>query len=183
MMNGEFGEVFSRIPLFFSPNSPFSPIHLFFNFPKLLNSYFLSFPSRSALIRVYPRQKNPFLFSVFSFPQLSSSFLFQTAKLLPFLQFSQTGKLLIFFLPLQICVNPRLSAAKISFPFFCFFVSSDFSPFFFHTTKLLPFKLFSRRKMSYFSFGRAHWHTSHRWWLRFPEANWKAWFFQEAGIW
>jgi len=34
-----------------------------------------------------------------------------------FLQFSQTGKLLIFFLPLQICVNPRLSAAKKSFPF------------------------------------------------------------------
>jgi len=55
----------------------------------------------------------------------------------PFLQFSQTGKLLIFFLPLQNCVNPRLSAAKKSFPFFCFFVSSDFSPFFFHTAKLL----------------------------------------------
>jgi len=46
---------------------------------------------------------------------------------------------LIFFLPLQICVNPRLSAAKKSFPFFCFFVSSDFSPFFFHTAKLLLF--------------------------------------------
>jgi len=30
----------------------------------------------------YLRQKNPFLFSIFSFPQLSSSFLFQTAKLL-----------------------------------------------------------------------------------------------------
>jgi len=41
MMNGEFGEVFWRIPLFFSPISPFSPINLFFNFPKLLNSYFL----------------------------------------------------------------------------------------------------------------------------------------------
>ena len=81
-MNGEFGEVFSRIPLFFFFHSPFSPFHLFFNFPKLLNSYFLSFPSRSALIRVYPRQKNPFLLSIFSFPQLSSSFLFQTAKLL-----------------------------------------------------------------------------------------------------
>ena len=133
MENGEWRmenlERFSREShYFFLPNSPFSPIHLFFNFPKLLNSYFLSFPSRSALIRVYPRQKIPFLFSIFSFPQLFSSFLFQTAK-------------------------------------------------------LLPFKLFSRRKMSYFSFGRAHWHTSHRWWLRFPEANWKAWFFQEAGIW
>ena len=68
MMNGEFGELFSRIPLFFSPISPFSPINLFFNLPKLLNSYFLSFPSRSALIRVYLRQKNPFLFLFFRFP-------------------------------------------------------------------------------------------------------------------
>jgi len=59
-------------------------------------------------------------------------------------QFFQTGKLLIFFPPLQICVNPRLSAAKKSFPFFCFFVSSDFSPLFFHTAKLLP-KLVSSR--------------------------------------
>ena len=73
---------FLENPIIFFSHSPFSPIHLFFNFPKLLNSYFLSFPSRSALIRVYLRQKNPFLFSIFSFPQLSSSFLFQTAKLL-----------------------------------------------------------------------------------------------------
>ena len=52
--------------------------------------------------------KNPkFIFTHFSFSPIS-----------PFLQFFQTGKLLIFFLPLQICVNPRLSAAKKSFPFF-----------------------------------------------------------------
>jgi len=63
--------------------------HLFFNFPKLPNSYFLSFPSRSALIRVYLRQKNPFLFSIFSFSQLSSSFLFQTAKPIPISESSQ----------------------------------------------------------------------------------------------
>ena len=84
MMNGELEKWrgFLKNPRFIFTHSPFSPIHLFFNFPKLLNSYFLSFPSRSALIRVYLRQKNPFLFSIFSFPQLSSSFLFQTAKLL-----------------------------------------------------------------------------------------------------
>jgi len=33
-------------------------------------------------MRVYLRQKNPFLFSIFSFLQLSSFFLFQTAELL-----------------------------------------------------------------------------------------------------
>ncbi|OIP21136.1 hypothetical protein AUK22_11990 [bacterium CG2_30_54_10] len=49
--------------------------HLFFNIPKPLNSYFLSF------------------------------------------------------LPLQICVNPRLSAAKKSFPFFNFFVFPAFFVF------------------------------------------------------
>jgi len=84
MMNNEWRiwRGFLENPIIFFFHSPFSPFHLFFNFPKLLNSYFLSFPSRSALIRVYLRQKNPFLFSIVSFPQLSSSFLFQTAKLL-----------------------------------------------------------------------------------------------------
>jgi len=33
------------------------------------------------------------------------------------------------FLPLQICVNPRLSAAKKSFPFFYFFISPAFFVF------------------------------------------------------
>jgi len=47
----------------------------------------------------------------------------------PFLQFSQTTKLLLSFLPLQICVNPRLSAAKKSFPFFYFFVFPAFFVF------------------------------------------------------
>jgi len=89
MMNDEWRiwRGFLENPIIVFSHSPFSPIHLFFNFPKLLNSYFLSFPSRSALIRVYLRQKNPFLFSIFSFPQLSSSFLFQTAKLLQKLKF------------------------------------------------------------------------------------------------
>ena len=84
MMNDEWRiwRGFLENPIIFFSHSPFSPVHLFFNFPKLLNSYFLSFPSRSAIIRVYLRQKNPFLFSIFSFSQLSSSFLFQTAKLL-----------------------------------------------------------------------------------------------------
>jgi len=47
----------------------------------------------------------------------------------PFLQFSQTTKPLLSFLPLQICVNPRLSAAKKSFLFFYFFVSPAFFVF------------------------------------------------------
>jgi len=47
----------------------------------------------------------------------------------PFLQFSQTTKLVLSFLPLLICVNPRLSAAKKSFPFFYFFVSAAFFVF------------------------------------------------------
>jgi len=73
--------------IFFSQFSIFShsPFLQFSQTTKL----FLSFPSRSALIRVYLRQKNPFLFSIFSFPQLSSSFLFQTAKLLRIIEFPQ----------------------------------------------------------------------------------------------
>jgi len=35
-------------------------------------------------------------------------------------------KLLVLFLPLQICVNPRLSAAKKSFPYFLFFRFPNF---------------------------------------------------------
>jgi len=46
---------------------------------------------------------------------------FSIFSLSPFLQFSQNTKLLLSFLPLQICVNPRLSAAKKSFPCFLFF--------------------------------------------------------------
>ncbi|OIP22940.1 hypothetical protein AUK22_10140 [bacterium CG2_30_54_10] len=74
MMNDEWRiwRGFLENPIIFFSHSPFSPIHLFFNFPKLLNSYFLSFPSRSALIRVYLRQKNPFLFSIFRFPSFLS---------------------------------------------------------------------------------------------------------------
>jgi len=35
--------------------------------------------------------------------------------------FRECTQLLLSFLPLQICVNPRLSAAKKSFPYFLFF--------------------------------------------------------------
>ena len=43
--------------------------------------------------------------------------------------FPRLIEMILSFLPLQICVNPRLSAAKKSFPFFYFFVSPAFFVF------------------------------------------------------
>jgi len=82
---------FLKNPKFIFTHSPFSPIHLFFNFPKQGNSYFFSFHSRSALIRVYLRQKNPLLFSVFFVSSDFSPFFFHTAKLLQIFVFSQNS--------------------------------------------------------------------------------------------
>ena len=173
MMNGEFGEVFWRIPLFFSPISPFSPINLFFNFPKLLNSYFLGHRDNANFSRnrLSDRGKQHSSFSCRSsevallaqrFLETSKALLRNNCYILvhrpairgrknnnhchsycltapkvrlcgkPSAKRKPEGQVRIFpknllsFLPLQICVNPRLSAAKKSFPFFYFFVSPAF---------------------------------------------------------
>jgi len=60
--------IFFKNPKFIFSHSPFSPIHLLFNFPKQVNSEFFSFHSRSALICVNPRPNILSFLPFFRFP-------------------------------------------------------------------------------------------------------------------
>jgi len=128
MMNGEFGEVFSRIPLFFSTIISIfshSPFLQFSQTTKLLRvrPHFdvIIFSRKRSLVLVSKRKtldvwflNNKFSFIHEGFGTMINGH-FQTST-----SFRGRTQLLLSFLPLQICVNPRLSAAKKSF-FFLFF--------------------------------------------------------------
>ena len=130
---------FLKNPKFIFTHSPFSPIHLFFNFPKLLNSYFLSFPSRSALIRVYLRQKILSFFLFFRFPSFLRFSYFKPLNSYLFFNFPKLLNSYFHSFPSRSALIRVYLRQKNPFLIFCFFVSSDFSPFFFHTAKLLQF--------------------------------------------